>query len=168
MPRLLQYKKIKVLSSLSIREESLKVVYPRQYFYRIHNEELQRLLNKDDIEDYIEPVIHYQLLERTRLQEVICHFPKGLSPKGIIRRRIRAIDLMEVLCSRQEEPRPKRRSVVSRESSSETSSDGESPKEDLLSESSPNPELFPPHLRENSVYLLWQDIFPACEDDGPR
>jgi hypothetical protein len=80
-------------------EKDIKVAYRRQYFYRIHNEELQRQLNKIETAVYVEPVIHQQLPERTRLLEAICHFPKDLSPEEIVRRRIRAIDLMVALFS---------------------------------------------------------------------
>jgi hypothetical protein len=128
-------------------EEDIKKAFRRQYFYRIHNEELQRQLNKIETAEYVEPVIHHQLPERTRLQEVLCHFPKDLSPEDIVRRRIRAIDLMVALRSQRETPRPKPCSVPSRESSSDSSrgdsaSEAPAPKYSS-SESSPDPEPFP-------------------------
>ena len=52
--------------------------------------------------EYVDPDIYHQPSERTRLQEVLCHFPKDLSPEDIVRRRIRAIDLILVLCSQRE------------------------------------------------------------------
>jgi hypothetical protein len=52
-------------------EKDIKIAYRRQYFYRIHNEELQRQLNKIETAVYVEPVIHHQLPERILLQEAI-------------------------------------------------------------------------------------------------
>jgi len=57
-------------------EEDIKMTFRRQYFYRIHNEELQRQLNKIGTAEYVDPVIIHQLPQRTRLKEVLCHFPK--------------------------------------------------------------------------------------------
>jgi hypothetical protein len=119
------------------RDEDLKKVYRRQYFYRIHNEELQRLLNNVETEEYVEPIIHHQLPERTRLQEVICHFPHNLSLEQIVQRRVRVVDLMVALCSRREEPQPKECSVESRESSNESST------EDYLNEQQPSRKSSP-------------------------
>jgi hypothetical protein len=126
-------------------EDDIKKAFRRQYFYRIHNEELQRQLNKVKTAEYVEPVIHHQLPERTRLQEVICHFPTDLSPEDIVRRRIRSIDLMVALCSQRETPRPKPCSVSSRESSSDHSSYQSAKEVSSLKSSSsePSPDLKP-------------------------
>ena len=132
----------KINSTTKKWEEVIKKEYRRQYFYRIHNEELQRQLNRVETEEYVEPVIHHQLLERTQLQEVICHFPKNLSPEDVVQRRIHAIDLMVVLCSRREAPKP--RSVSSGESSNASShGDDSEASPPTSSESPPDPEPFP-------------------------
>ena len=47
----------KINSERKKREEDLKKAYRRQYFYRIHNETLEIILNKIKMEDYITPVI---------------------------------------------------------------------------------------------------------------
>jgi len=128
-------------------EGDIKRTFRRQYFYRIHDEELQRQLNKIETAENVEPVIHHQLPEQTRLQEVFCHFPKDLSPEDIVRRRIRAIDLMVALCSQRGTPRPKPWSVPTRESSSDHSSyqsaSEASPPKYSSSGSTPDPEPFP-------------------------
>jgi len=132
----------KINSTTKKWEEVIKKEYRRQYFYRIHNEELQRQLNRVETEEYVEPVIHHQLLERTQLQEVICHFPKNLSPEDVVQRRIRVIDLMVALCSRREAPKgPKPRSVSSSNASSRGDDSEASPP--TSSESPPDPEPFP-------------------------
>jgi hypothetical protein len=84
------------------RERAIKLEYRRDYFDRIHDEELTRLLKKVTADKYTEPVVYHQLPERIRLQEVICDLSKDLKPSDVVRRRIRAIDLMVALCDRQE------------------------------------------------------------------
>jgi len=84
------------------REQAIKVEYRREYFYRIHNEELERQLKRVKQDKYIEPVVHHQLPERARLQEVICDLSKDLGPHDIVSRRVRSIDLMVALSRRRE------------------------------------------------------------------
>ena len=48
-------------------EDDIKKAFWQQYFYYIHNEELQRQLNKVKTAEYVAPVIHHQLPEQTRL-----------------------------------------------------------------------------------------------------
>src|SRR5271167_4862191 len=69
----------KINSERKKREEDLKKAYRRQYFYRIHNETLEIVLNKIETNDYVPPVIQHQLPERAQLQEVMCDFRKDLS-----------------------------------------------------------------------------------------
>jgi hypothetical protein len=73
---------------------------------------MERHLNNITIDEYVEPVIKHQLLERTQLQEVICDFSEDLTTKDIVKRRIRTIDLMAALCCRREDQRPKSRSII--------------------------------------------------------
>lgn len=101
------------------RERAIKVEYRREYFYRIHNEELERQLTKVASDKYIEPVVHHQLPERAWLQEVICDLSKDLSPSDVVSRRVRAIDLMVALSHRQEVQCRKRSSRSRSESSEE-------------------------------------------------
>jgi len=88
------------------REQELKKEYRRDYFYRIHNEELERQLKKVKVlaDAYVEPVIKHQLPERTQLQEIMCNLSKDLNPHDIVMRRIRPIDAMVALSRRQEVP----------------------------------------------------------------
>jgi hypothetical protein len=79
------------------REQGIKMEYQQDYFYRIHNKELERQLNKVAVVKYIKPVVHHQLPERTRLQEVICDLSEDLGPSDIVSRRICVIDLMVAL-----------------------------------------------------------------------
>jgi hypothetical protein len=93
-------KEVKAMQKKLDRE--IKLEFRRDYFYRIHNEELERQLSKTKAEKYVEPVIHHQLPERTQLQEVVCDLSKDLKPENIVKRRIRAVDLLIVLSRRQE------------------------------------------------------------------
>jgi hypothetical protein len=99
-----------VNSAKKKRNEEIKKEYRRQYHFHIHNEEMKRQLQNKVTAEYVEPVIQHQLLERTKLQEVICDFSSDLSEQDIVNRRTRAIDLLVALCSRREDPRPKQRS----------------------------------------------------------
>jgi hypothetical protein len=101
------------------REREIKMEYRRDYFYRIHIEELERQLSKVAAVKYIEPVVHHQLPERTQLQEVICDLSKDLSPSDVVSRRVRAIDLMVALSYRGEVQCRKRSSRACSESSTE-------------------------------------------------
>jgi len=90
---------------------------------------MERHLKKITTEEYVEPVVQHQLPERTQLQEIMCDFSEDLTTKDIVRRRIRAVNLMVALCSRREVPRPKQRLPTSRQ--------------DPIKEESPDPEPFP-------------------------
>ncbi|PQE19655.1 hypothetical protein CJF31_00010054 [Rutstroemia sp. NJR-2017a BVV2] len=100
------------------RDRAIKIEFRRDYFDRIHDEELEKQLQKVPTNEYIEPIVHHQLPERTRLQEVLCDLSRDLSPSDIVSRRIRAIDLMIALSYRQEQevPHSNRSSRVSSES----------------------------------------------------
>ena len=86
------------------RDRKIKVEYRRNYFERIHDEELERIIKKGVAENYIDPVVHHQLLERAQLQEVICDLSKDLEPSDVVSRRICAINLLVALSHRQEPP----------------------------------------------------------------
>ncbi|KFY03279.1 hypothetical protein V490_00235 [Pseudogymnoascus sp. VKM F-3557] len=119
-------------------EQELKREYRRDYFYRIHNEELEKIIKKVTVvaPTYVEPVVKHQLPERTQLQEIMCDLSKDLNPRDIVMRRIRAIDTMVALSHRQEVPCHKSNS---KKSFSGTSLEG-SP---VVKEESPLPNTFP-------------------------
>ncbi|ELR02067.1 hypothetical protein GMDG_05228 [Pseudogymnoascus destructans 20631-21] len=85
-------------------EQELKREYRRDYFYRIHNEELEKILKKVTAlaPTYVEPVVKHQLPERAQLQEIMCDLSKDLIARNIIIRRIHAINTMVALSRRQE------------------------------------------------------------------
>ena len=122
----------------SLRTE-IEDAYRKDYFFQIYNEimkqQLQRHLDKttveEDAEDTqdVEPVIEYQLEERTRLQQVLCDLSKDLSPQAIVARKVTAINLMIALASRQEFQTRKPRSAPA--------------SKDLLKRESPTPDPFP-------------------------
>jgi hypothetical protein len=119
-------------------EQELKREYRRDYFYRIHNEELEKIIKKVTVvtPTYAEPVVKHQLPERTQLQDIMCDLSKDLNPRDIVMRRIRAIDTMVALSRRQEVQCHK--SQLSKSSSA--SSFRESP---MVKEESPVPNTFP-------------------------
>jgi uncharacterized protein YpbB len=68
------------------RYEQVKKKYREDYFVRIHDEAMQRHLNKTATEAYVEPVVQHELPERTQLQQVLCDFRTDLSTEDIVRR----------------------------------------------------------------------------------
>jgi hypothetical protein len=49
-------------------KDEIEMAYRNDYFFRIHNEMMKRQLNKTVVEEEdVEPVIQYQLEERTQL-----------------------------------------------------------------------------------------------------
>jgi hypothetical protein len=86
----------------SFREE-ISREFKRDYIFRLHNEQMKRQLDKTHVADvYVEPVVEYQLEERTRLQWILCDFSTDLDIKDIIDRKICAINLIVALACRQE------------------------------------------------------------------
>ena len=120
----------------SLKDEMDKE-YRKDYFFRIHNEEMERQLNKTMAEEHVEPVIEHQLEERTRLQRILCDFSKDLGIQDIVDRKVRAINLMIALASRQEfQSRKQRSAPASKDLFKE-----ESPELDL--DPLPTPYVFP-------------------------
>jgi hypothetical protein len=69
---------------------------------------MKRQLDKSIVVNvYVELVVQYQLEERTRLQQILCDFSMDLSIKDIIGRKIRAINFIVALASRQETQKPR-------------------------------------------------------------
>jgi hypothetical protein len=75
---------------------------------------MERQLNGTKVEKYVAPVIRHQLPERTQLQEVVCDFHNGLSVEDVVKRRIRAINLMIALGAWQE-VRPRKERLITPE-----------------------------------------------------
>lgn len=80
--------------------------FKKDYIFRFHNEQMKRQLDKTNVADvYVEPVVQHQLEERTRLQRILCDFSKDLDTGDTISRKIRAINLIVALASKQETQR---------------------------------------------------------------
>jgi hypothetical protein len=84
------------------RDRAIKIEFRRDYFDRIHDEELERQLKKIPMNEYVEPIVCHQLPERIRVQEVLCNLERNISKDEVVKRRICAIDLMVALSCRQE------------------------------------------------------------------
>ena len=83
----------------------------KDWFYNSHNDVMARQLNGTAADEYVKPVVQHQLPERTRLQGVLCDSRTDLSIKDIMKRRVRAINLMVELASREQRQTRKKRSV---------------------------------------------------------
>lgn len=100
------------------RRRAAKKEYRKEYFRKRHTEEIERQLNGLVSEDeYVEPVVHYQFKERSRLEKLLCTFPTDLSKKEILRCRIEVIDNMTRLCRRREVQSCKNCRVINKQSS---------------------------------------------------
>lgn len=74
------------------------------YFRRRPTEDIEKQNKGVAEEKYIEPVVQHQIPERTVIAELMCTFPKDLTPQEAVQRRIRTIDLMTALCQKREVP----------------------------------------------------------------
>lgn len=101
------------------RNREIKLEYRRDYFERIHDEEMARQLSKAPAVKYVEPVVCHQLPERTQAQEVMCDLSQDLGPSDAARGRVRAIDCLIALSYRKEAQRPKPSTKACPESSLE-------------------------------------------------
>jgi hypothetical protein len=101
-----------------------------EYFRLRPREDIERQSRGEAEEQYVEPVVQHQIAERTELADLICAFSKDLTLQEIPRRRIRAVDLMIVLCHKREVPRRYQLRLTP-------------PQEPLVKQESPNPEPFP-------------------------
>ena len=134
-------------------EQELKREYRRDYFYRIHNEELEKIIKKVTVvaPTYVEPVVKHQLPERTQLQEIMCDLSKDLNARDIVMRRIHAIDTMVALSRRQE--------VQCHKSHSKKSSSASSPEASPVpKEESPVPTIFPVKCKKTQcIFCIGDD-----------
>ncbi|EDN91320.1 predicted protein [Sclerotinia sclerotiorum 1980 UF-70] len=133
----------------------IKIEFWRDYFDCIYNKELKRQFKKVPINEYVEPVVHHQLPERTRLQEVLCDFSRDISPSDIVNRRIRIIDLIIAFSYRQEQE-VQHSNHSSRESS-------EFSEEQPLCEN-PFPLLYS-HLKEVPKFQRISYAHPVCQSE---
>jgi hypothetical protein len=99
------------------RRRVAKKEHRKNYFRNRHTEEIERQLNDLTVseEEYVEPMVHHQFKERSRLEKILCTFPTNLSEKEILHRRIDAIDNMMRLCCRREVQSRKRRRVINKQ-----------------------------------------------------
>jgi hypothetical protein len=111
--------------------------YRKDYFYRIHNEMMQRQLQRnldageDEDAEEPDPPADHQLTERMCVQQLLCDLTRDLSPQDVVSRKILAIDAMTSLASRQEPQTRKPKSVLASEDPLK--------KEPLCSAPSPDP-----------------------------
>lgn len=83
-------------------DRAIKIEFQRDYFDCIHDEELERQLKKVPTNEYIEPIVHHQLPERIRFQEMLCDLSRDMNPSDIVS-RIRIINLIVALSYRQKQ-----------------------------------------------------------------
>ncbi|KFY20821.1 hypothetical protein V491_03397 [Pseudogymnoascus sp. VKM F-3775] len=75
-----------------------------EYFRRRPTEDIERHNNGQLEEEYIEPVVEYEIPERTQLVKLICPRVADTTPQNAVKRRIQVAELMLALCKCREVP----------------------------------------------------------------
>jgi hypothetical protein len=80
--------------------------YRKHYFYNRPTWDMDA--DELEEEEYVEPAVILQIPERAQLAEILCNQPDNLSPVELLELRIRAGELMVILCGKRETARPGR------------------------------------------------------------
>jgi hypothetical protein len=91
-----------IASAKKSNQDALNAVYRKEWFFNSHNEIMARQRDHAAADEYIPPVVHHQLPERTRLQEALSDTRRDLPVQVIVERWVRVINLMVALAARQE------------------------------------------------------------------
>ena len=138
-------------SARTRRRNIISEEYRADYFRRRPTEDIERQNSGQQEEEYTEPVVEHQILERTQLAELICTHVAGLTPQEIVKRRINSAGLMLALCRRREVPRRYRLRVAL-------------PPPPLVKEESPNLEPFPLVLAKTQCPICIGDESKSYEE----
>ncbi|EJT69048.1 hypothetical protein GGTG_13445 [Gaeumannomyces tritici R3-111a-1] len=131
------------------REDRVVRQYREYYFYHRPTWDIERQALGEVEEEYEEPKVELDIIERARLAEIWCDQPNNWSDDEILRHRIEAIDLMVSLCNKRE---TRRRDHIRQRKQIEPPIKQKSP--DL----SPEPDSFPLLMDPNQC--------PDCIGDG--
>ncbi|KAL8310676.1 hypothetical protein RB597_010495 [Gaeumannomyces tritici] len=131
------------------REDRVVRRYREYYFYHRPTWDIERQALGEVEEEYEEPKVELDIIERARLAEIWCDQPNNRSDDEILRHRIKAIDLMVSLCNKRE---TRRRDHIRQRRQIEPPIKQKSP--DL----SPEPDSFPLLMDPNQC--------PDCIGDG--
>ncbi|KAF7944137.1 hypothetical protein EAE96_010541 [Botrytis aclada] len=91
-------------SARSRRRKIISEEYRADYFCRRPTEDIERQNNGYEAEEYVEPIVEYQIPERRELAELLCTRFGSTKPQDAVKLRIRAANLMLALCGCREIP----------------------------------------------------------------
>ncbi|KAK6609654.1 FluG domain-containing protein [Botrytis cinerea] len=91
-------------SARSRRRKIISEEYRADYFRRRPTEDIERQNNGYEAEEYVEPIVEYQIPERRELAELLCTRFGSTKPQDAVKLRIQAADLMLALCGCREIP----------------------------------------------------------------
>jgi hypothetical protein len=133
------------------RNKSLRQEYRKYYFHNRPTWDIERQLAEDAAEEFeedIQPPIQLSIPERTQLAEILCHQPENLNAIELRNLRIRAANLMTILCSKKETAK---RKVIRLKAQS-------APADALVKQEPPGPDSFP--------LLMDKTQCPCCIGNG--
>jgi hypothetical protein len=133
-----------IRSKRAQREKAIRQEYHDYYFHNRPTWDIKQQARGEEEEEYIEPAIELNILERAQLAEILCKQPETLGEENLLRLRIQAAELMVALSHKRETAKQQR--IRQRE-----------PAALLVKEELPEPDAFP---------LLLQDTqCPDCIGD---
>ncbi|KAK3682380.1 FluG domain-containing protein [Podospora appendiculata] len=88
------------------RKTAIRRDYRKHYFHNRPTWDMEA--DGQEEEEYVEPTIDLQIPERAQLAEILCNQPDNLSSAELLELRIRATELMVILCGKRETLRPDR------------------------------------------------------------
>jgi hypothetical protein len=84
------------------RTKDIQRKYREEYFHNRPTWEIERQADGEEEEEYVEPAIDLQIPERAELAEILCNQAEDLSSTELLELRIRAGELMHILCDKRE------------------------------------------------------------------
>ncbi|KAK0701743.1 FluG domain-containing protein [Lasiosphaeria miniovina] len=87
------------------RKTAIRRDYRKHYFY---NRPTWDMDADGQEREYVKPAVDLQITERAQLAEILCNQPDNLGPAELLELRIRADELMVILCDKRETARPGR------------------------------------------------------------
>ncbi|KAK3933883.1 FluG domain-containing protein [Diplogelasinospora grovesii] len=112
------------------RAKNIRREYREDYFHHRPTWDIEGQANGEEEQEYVEPAVVLRVPERAELAQILCKQPEGLSSTALLALRIRAGELMSILCGKRE--------TVKRERIRQRA-----PADVMVKEESPGPDTFP-------------------------
>jgi hypothetical protein len=126
------------------RGKNIRRGYREDYFHHRPTWDIEGQANGEEEQEYVEPAVDLHIPERAELAQILCKQPEDLSSTALLAVRIRAGELMSILCGKRE--------TVKRERIRQRA-----PADVMVKEESPSPDTFP--------LLMQRTQCPRCIGD---